>query len=57
MAYSQCLSVVAPEIFQELGRDRAILLACPEMESHTYYGKVASMIRSCEPEEIVVAAV
>ena len=54
---SACLSVVAPGILQELGRDRAVLLACPEMENPTHYGKIASMIRSCEPGKIVVVTV
>ena len=54
---SACLPLVAPDIFQELSENRAILLACPEREPPTHYGKIASMIRSCEPEKIIVATV
>jgi len=54
---SACLPIVAPKIFEDLSKDRAVLLACPEKESPTHYGKIASMIRSCDPEKIIVATV
>ncbi len=54
---SACLPIVAPHIFEGLSKDRAILLACPEREPPTHYGKIASMIRSCQPEKIVVATI
>ncbi len=54
---SACLPLVAPEIFQELEKGKAVLLACPEREPPTHYGKMASMIRSCRPEKITVATV
>ncbi len=54
---SACLPLVAPAIFEELSKDRAVLLACPEQENPTHYGKIASMIRSCQPKRIIVATV
>jgi len=54
---SACLPLVAPDIFQELSKNRAILLACPEREPPTHYGKIASMIRSCKPQKLVVVTV
>ena len=54
---SACLPLVAPSIFEELSKDRAVLLACPEQENPTHYGKIASMVRSCQPQEIIVDTV
>ena len=54
---SACLPYVNPEIFKELSRDRVVLLACPERENPTHYGKIASIIRSSKPRSIVVITI
>ncbi len=54
---SACLPVVAPEIFKELAEGRTVLLACPERENPTHYGKIASIIRSSRPRSVVVVTV
>ncbi len=54
---SACLPVVNPKLFEELSRGRTVLFACPEQENPTYYGKIASMIRSSRPRSITVVTV
>ena len=54
---SACLPYVNNELFKELAKNRAVLLACPERENVTYYGKIASMIRSCKPSKIIVVTI
>lgn len=54
---SACLPVVNPELFQQLSKGRTVLLACPERESPTHYGKIASMIRSSRPKRVTVVTI
>jgi len=54
---SACLPYVNPDLFNKLAKGRVILLACPERESPTHYGKIASMIRSCKPKSITVVTI
>ncbi|MEM1559996.1 MAG: 4Fe-4S ferredoxin [Ignisphaera sp.] len=54
---SACLPIVNPTLFQEISRDKFILLACPEKEPTAYYGKIASIIRSTEPRSITVVTI
>ena len=54
---SACLPIVNPALFEELSRNRVVLLACPERESAAYYGKLASMIRSTMPRKLVVVTI
>lgn len=54
---SACLPYVNRELFEKIANDGAVLMACPEREPPTHYGKIASMIRSSRPEEIIVITV
>ncbi len=54
---SACLPVVNPELFRRLAEGRTVLLACPERESPTHYGKIASMVRSSRPRRITVVTI
>ncbi|NPA97172.1 MAG: 4Fe-4S ferredoxin [Crenarchaeota archaeon] len=56
---SACLPIVNPKLFEEISRQGTVLLACPEREPATHYGKIASMIRSNEEsiEEVVVITI
>jgi len=54
---SACLPYVNPKLFEELSRNRVVLLACPERESATHYGKIASIIRSSKPRSITVVTI
>ncbi|MEM0225855.1 MAG: hypothetical protein QXP94_07490 [Thermofilaceae archaeon] len=54
---SACLPVVNPEIFGRLAEGRTVLLACPERENPTHYGKIASIIRSSRPRSITVVTI
>lgn len=54
---SACLPIVNPELFEKLSEDRVVLLACPERESPTHYGKIASMVRSSKPKSLMVVTV
>jgi len=54
---SACLPFVNRRIFEELAKDSTVLLACPERESPTHYGKIASMIRSSKPREVIVVTI
>ena len=55
---SACLPYVNPKIFDSLKKENAtILLACPEREPPLHYGKIASIIRSNNPEEITVITI
>ncbi len=56
---SACLPFVNPELFEKIKREGTVLLACPEREPATHYGKIASMLRSNEGyvEEIIVITV
>jgi len=54
---SACLPIVDPRVFEELSKDRVILLVCPEKESTAYYGKIASIVRSSKPRRMVVATI
>ncbi len=49
-----CLPIVNPKIFEEITHSAEVLLACPEKEPGLHYGKLASMIRSVEPEEVLI---
>ena len=54
---SACLPHVNKELFEKLSRNKIVLLACPERENQTYYGKIASIIRSCKPKSITVVTI
>ncbi len=54
---SACLPIVNPEIFEKLAKNKTVLLACPEREPPTHYGKIASIIRSSEPRSITVVTI
>ncbi len=54
---SACLPYVSPKLFEELSKDKVVLLACPERENPTHYGKIASIIRSSKPRRITVVTV
>ncbi|MEM1680964.1 MAG: hypothetical protein QXZ56_07145 [Sulfolobales archaeon] len=54
---SACLPIVNQELFKQLAEGRVVLLACPESESPTYYGKIASIIRSSRPKTITIVTV
>lgn len=54
---SACLPIVNPEIYEKLSEGKNVLLACPERESPTYYGKIASIVRSSKPKTITVVTV
>lgn len=54
---SACLPYVSHELFEKLSKDKVVLLACPERENPTYYGKIASIIRSSKPRSITVVTV
>ncbi|WP_054857060.1 hypothetical protein [Vulcanisaeta sp. JCM 16159] len=52
-----CLPFVNPKLYQEISRDKVVLLACPEREHPALYGKMASMIRSSRPRLITVVSI
>ncbi len=54
---SACLPIVNPGLFEKLSEGCAVLLACPERESPTYYGKIASMVRSSKPKSLAVVTI
>jgi len=54
---SACLPFVNRRVFEELAKGSTVLLACPERESPTHYGKIASMIRSSKPREVIVVTI
>jgi len=54
---SACLPYVNRELFNKIAGDGTVLLACPEREPPTHYGKIASIIRSCEPDEVIVITI
>jgi len=55
---SACLPYVAPQIYKRLVAEADfVLLACPEQEPATHYGKLASMIRSSKPKSITVVTI
>ena len=54
---SACLPIVNPELFERLSRGRVVLLACPERESPTHYGKIASIVRSSKPRSLTVVTI
>ena len=54
---SACLPIVNPELFEKLSKDHVVLLACPERESPTHYGKIASMVRSSRPRSLTVITI
>lgn len=54
---SACLPYVNPRLFEELSKDRVVLLACPERESPAHYGKIASIIRSSKPRSVTVVTI
>jgi len=54
---SACLPFVNRGLFEEIAKDSTVLLACPERESSAYYGKIASIIRSSRPREVVVVTI
>jgi len=54
---SACLPIVDSKVFRELSKDRVTLLVCPEKEGATYYGKIASIVRSSKPRKIVVVTI
>ncbi len=54
---SACLPLINGGLFEELAKDKVVLFACPERESPTHYGKIASIIRSSKPRKITVVTV
>lgn len=52
-----CLPFVNPKLYQEITRNKVVLLACPEREHSALYGKIASMIRSSRPRSITVVSI
>lgn len=54
---SACLPLVNPELFEKLSKGKTVLLACPEREPPTHYGKIASIIRSSRPRSITVVTI
>jgi len=54
---SACLPYVNYKLFSEISKGKVVLLACPERENPTHYGKIASIIRSSKPKSITVVTV
>ena len=54
---SACLPIVNPELFRKLAEGKTVLLACPEREPPTHYGKIASIIRSSRPRSVTVVTI
>ena len=54
---SACLPYVNPELFDRISKGKVVLLACPERENPTLYGKIASIIRSSKPKSITVVTI
>lgn len=54
---SACLPYVNYELFSKLSKGKVVLLACPERENPTHYGKIASIIRSSKPKSITVVTI
>lgn len=51
---SECLPYVSPEIFKRISEGKEVFFACPEREPMLHCGKLASIIRSSQPDEIHV---
>ncbi|MCS7112152.1 MAG: 4Fe-4S ferredoxin [Ignisphaera sp.] len=54
---SACLPYVNREIYENLSNRKQTLFACPEREPASYYGKIASIIKSSKPRTITVATI
>jgi hypothetical protein len=54
---SACLPLVNKDLFERLARGKVVLLACPERENPTHYGKIASIVRSSKPKKVTVVTV
>ena len=56
---SACLPQVNKELYERICSEGTVLLACPEKESPTHYGKLASMLRSNEEfiEELIIITI
>lgn len=54
---SACLPYVNEAVFKEISKGASVVLACPEAEPAMHYGKLASAIRSSEPEEVWVVTI
>jgi len=54
---SACLPYVNRELFDRVREGKVVLMACPEKESSAYYGKIASIIRSCRPRSLTIVTV
>lgn len=52
-----CLPHVSLEIFREVSKKGEILFACPEMDGQPHYGKLASMIKSSDIEELYIYSI
>jgi len=54
---SECLRGVNPQLLEELARGKVLLTVCPESDGSSYYGKLASIIRSSNPRSLTVVTV
>ncbi len=54
---SACLPFVNRELFDRIAKNKVVLMACPERENPTHYGKIASIIRSSKPRSITVVTI
>mgnify|MGYP001772858221 FL=1 len=52
-----CLPFVNPKLYEEVAKDKVVLLACPEREHPALYGKIASMARSSRPRSLTVVSI
>lgn len=58
LVVSECLKIVHPKTFEQISKDRIVLSCCPEAEDGpAIYGKLASMIRSNNPNSILVVTI
>lgn len=54
---SECLKYVNSKVWESICRGKVVLEACPEREGQSYYGKIASIVRSSRPSKITVVTV
>ncbi|MEM3520241.1 MAG: 4Fe-4S ferredoxin [Thermoproteota archaeon] len=54
---SECLKYINPKLWKDLKKGKTVLTYCPENETVTSYGKIASMIRSSSPKSITVVTI
>ncbi len=54
---SECLRFVNEEVYKRFAGEGVVLTVCPENDNISTYGKIASIIRSSSPTQVVVVTI